>query len=97
VSAPNEGETAARLGRWDGTTVVLPGEGAGAALQRRTSRRGFCPPPGQKVTCNAPAPPPTKTAGDPDDAQDGVTRNGKGATDVCSISFKGGKPPREGE
>jgi hypothetical protein len=43
--------------------VLLPGEGAGAALRRRTSRRGFCPPPGQKVTCNAPpGPPPTKTA-----------------------------------
>jgi hypothetical protein len=38
-----------------------------------------------------------RNAGDPDDAQDGMTRNGKGATDVCSISFKGGKPPREGE
>jgi hypothetical protein len=37
-----------------------------------------------------------RNAGDPDDAQDGVTRNGKGAADVCSISFQGGKPPRGG-
>jgi hypothetical protein len=31
-----------------------------------------------------------------DDAQDGVTRNGKGATDVCSISFQRWQPPRGG-
>jgi hypothetical protein len=35
-----------------------------------------------------------RNAGDPNDARDGVTRNGKGATDVCSISFKGGANPR---
>jgi hypothetical protein len=34
--------------------VVLPGQGAGAALGHKASRRGFCLPPGQKVTCNAP-------------------------------------------
>jgi hypothetical protein len=44
-----------RIGRGDGGPAR---RGAGAALRRRTSRRGFCPPPGQKVTCNAPPGPP---------------------------------------
>jgi hypothetical protein len=37
------GEIAARKAGWDDATVVLPGEGAGAALRHRASRRGFCP------------------------------------------------------
>jgi hypothetical protein len=37
-----------------------------------------------------------RNAGDPDNAQDGVTRNGKGAADVCSISFQRWQPPRGG-
>jgi hypothetical protein len=47
---------------WDDATVVLPGEGAGPALRRRASRRGFCLTASAKVTGNAPPdPPPTKT------------------------------------